>query len=534
MRTDVVKMYKDVHAWVGIVSGLALFIAFYAGAITMFEQPLQRWASAPSSLPAAPSLADTPALIEAALAAHPEAAKGYTVHLRTGSEAPARLTWAAGPPAGEHEAPAQVGASLSPQGDLVVEPLSPSPVAQFVDVLHQQVGLPFAHEVAMPIMGAIALLYAVALISGIVVIIPSLAKDLFALRIGKNLKRMWLDVHNALGVFSLPFHLVMCLTAVVFAFHDQFYDTQNALLYDRGLEAIWAKDRPAPARPAPGQAVLPPTMLVERLKAEAPSFVATQIGYRAGPGGVMSARIEGFDDRYAMRGPTFGFVAVDPYTGAPVQKSYLPGHQDGWMSTVTGAFSLHFGSFGGQPVRWGYFALGLAGAFLFYSGNLLWIETRRKRMTRKAGEVPQSLSTRIMGALTVGVSLGCVAGVSLTIAAAKWLPERVEDLEAWHGALYYAAFLAAVAWALLRGAARGGIELLYACAAATALIPLSTLVAGAWSWPDATRIVDAVAVVGAAGFVVLARLALRRARNGPRDSIWSVGAVAAQAPAPAE
>lgn len=36
MRTDIVKTYKDVHSWVGIIAGLALFIAFYAGAITMF------------------------------------------------------------------------------------------------------------------------------------------------------------------------------------------------------------------------------------------------------------------------------------------------------------------------------------------------------------------------------------------------------------------------------------------------------------------------------------------------------------------
>ncbi len=51
IRTDIVRMYKEIHGWVGIVSGLALFIAFYAGAITMFEEPLQRWASPPRNWP---------------------------------------------------------------------------------------------------------------------------------------------------------------------------------------------------------------------------------------------------------------------------------------------------------------------------------------------------------------------------------------------------------------------------------------------------------------------------------------------------
>ena len=32
---------------------------------------------------------------------------------------------------------------------------------------------------------------------------------IFALRIRKNIKQLWMDVHNALGIVSLPFHLVM-------------------------------------------------------------------------------------------------------------------------------------------------------------------------------------------------------------------------------------------------------------------------------------------------------------------------------------
>src|SRR3546814_20131613 len=44
-------------------------------------------------------------------------------------------------------------ASLDRQGGLEVSTRAPSHVAQLIDVLHQQVGLPFDHEIAMPIMG---------------------------------------------------------------------------------------------------------------------------------------------------------------------------------------------------------------------------------------------------------------------------------------------------------------------------------------------------------------------------------------------
>lgn len=53
LRADFVQLYRDVHSWVGIVAGLFLFVAFYEGSITMFEEPLQRWASGPSGPAAA-------------------------------------------------------------------------------------------------------------------------------------------------------------------------------------------------------------------------------------------------------------------------------------------------------------------------------------------------------------------------------------------------------------------------------------------------------------------------------------------------
>ncbi len=519
VRTDVLKTYIDVHSWVGIISGLALFIAFYAGAITMFETPLQRWATPPSTLAPPPSLADTPRLIEKVLAAHPEAAKSYQVHLVTSPEQPARLSWTTG----TRRAPGPVyQASLSPDGALQVTPQEPSPVAELVDVLHQQVGLPFEHEVAMPIMGVIALLYAVAIISGVIAILPSLVKDLFALRLGKNVKRMWLDLHNLLGVFSLPFHIIMALTAVVFAFHDQFYDAQGA------VQKIGAAppQREVHGKP-PSGAVLPPAELARRIEAQLPGFKLHTISYENNPKEGVHAHIQGADPRYGTRAPTYTIGEVDPRDGKITEANYLPRLQDGWFATIVSFFALHFGSYGGAPVRWAYFFLGLAGAFLFYSGNLLWIESRRKK-ARGAEPVRQKRSDHVLGALTVGVSLGCIAGISVTIAAAKWLPRDRTNLEAWHTWIYYAVFLATVAWAFARGAARAGVELLWACAVTTALIPAASVIArltGGWNHGQGAWLVDATALVGALAFGLMARAAWRRARNGPDDSIWSAKAL---------
>ena len=530
MRTDILKTYKDVHSWVGIIAGLALFIAFYAGAITMFAEPLNRWASAPASIAPPPSLDRTPELIAKVLRARPDARAAYTVHFDTGPDMPARLSWTTG----NRRAPGPTFlAALTPEGALQVVRQDASPVAELVDVLHQQVGLPLDRRTAMPIMGLVSLLYAVAIVSGVICLLPSLAKDLFALRFGKNIKRMWLDLHNLLGLFSLPFHIVMAVTAVIFAFHDQIYAAQGAV-YRVGAATVERRAPPPPGSPEPPaleavQGTLSPVELQRRIAAQAPGFALRSITYRHDAKGGAQGDLTGVDQRYGMRAPTYGRAEIDTRTGAITEADYMPGRQGPWFAAVTSFFALHFGSFGGAPVRWSYFLLGLAGAFLFYSGNLLWIESRRRK-ERKAAMVDQTRATRILGSLTVGVPLGCVAGISLTIAAAKWLPADRADIGAWHGRIYYLVFVAAVAWALIRGAARSGSELLWVAAGATAAIPLTTLLspifAQGWSHPGASQLVDGVATLGAMGFAVMARAARRRAVAGPRDSVWAAPRIA--------
>lgn len=519
VRTDIVKMYKDIHGWVGIVSGLALFIAFYAGAITMFETPLQRWASPLGALPAPVSLERTPQLVDQVLAEHPEAAKGYQVNLKTGPENPARISWETGGRGADEHAPRKTYyAALAADGTLRVEESGPSSVAQFVDVLHQQVGLPFDHEVAMPIVGMIALLYAIALVSGVIVLLPSLIKDLFAMRVGKNAKRMWLDMHNVLGIFSLPFHVVMALTAVVFAFHDQFYDAQGAT-FARAPERPAASAPPLPADRAADTPIplMAPAAVVAKLAKDLPDFEVHALAYGKGRDGAPSLRVMGADPRYGLRGPTYTLAMLDPATGEITDADYLPGRQDGWGAAITSFFALHFGNFGGNAVRWMYVLLGLAGAFLFYTGNLLWVESRRRK-ERKAGAVEQTLSTRILGALTVGVPLGCMAGISATVAAAK--PLGFAATSGMHSAIYNAVFLTMTAWALWRGAARAGTELIPATMLAVVLVPLASLVSlngHPWQVP----LVDIASLVLAGALFLAWRSTVRRARTGPRDSVWS-------------
>ncbi|MDP5239640.1 PepSY-associated TM helix domain-containing protein [Uliginosibacterium sp. 31-16] len=529
MRSDYIRIYKSVHTWTGILTGLALFIAFYAGALTVFKEPLARWVSPPAPAALAVSLADSQVLIERTLAAHPAATKGFQLNLELAEHQPARMSWHEREE-GQDDHDALAGrhytATLSTNGSARIEEAQPSQLAEFIDILHRVVGLPFDNDPARWFMGIVASLYALALFSGVIVLLPSLVKDFFALRAGKNLKRMWLDAHNIVGIVSLPFHIVMAITAVVFAYHDGIYALQNRLIHSGNLAGAFVGSptaKPAPRDPA---SMLPPPELLARASALAPDFMPSSLQYVNLGSPRAMVRVWGTTPASLAPRALGGFVALDPFSGKVLNSDFMPGKQNGANLTISSFFALHMATFGGMPVRWMYFLLGLAGAWLFYSGNLLWIESRRKK-AQQSGSIPeQRRDTRWLAAGTVGVCFGCISGISLTIAAGKWLNGHVADLNAWHWYVYYAIFFASLAWAFLRGPGRAAVELLWLTALCTFAIPLTSLLAwlspalGMWAHTS-TLGVDLTALAG--GFMLLwaARATARRVRSGPADSVWS-------------
>lgn len=531
IRADIVKTYKTVHTWTGITCGFALFIAFYAGALTMFQEPIARWAAPPAVGVAAVSLDDAPRLLELVAAAHPEAREeGITLHLRGHENEPARVTWEEDEPheAGKPHGHVHWWATLQPDGTLLAKQEEPSELAEFINDIHMRVGIP--KPWGFYFMGTVSLLYGVALIAGVIVLLPSLTKDFLALRIGRNLKRMWLDAHNVVGITALPFHLVIAVTATAWGFGGPLWSAQESVIYGGKQKIAMARDLERWRAPRPtGEAgeMMPPAQLLQRLKDQVPDFEPKVMVFRNFGDKAAAVKVAGADPGY-VGDSRFGGVILSAVTGTLI-KDNRASRQDPDRRVGTVILALHTGEYGGATITWTYFFLGLAGAWLFYSGNLLWVESRRKAQRKGSDAAPtQRRDTYLLAAGTVGVCLGCVAGLSLTIVAGKALYGRVGDLHAWHQHVYFAVFFGSAAWAFARGAARAAVDLLWLSAAFTLAIPLATLVAwsvpstGLWAHASAEALgVDATAFVGALCFAWMARVTARRVRHGAADSVWS-------------
>lgn len=533
MKTTTLRLYQTLHTWVGLMAGWALFIAFFAGAITVFHHEIHVWQS-PARLTGASHAevradgSQIDAFVQKLIAIHPEAATGVYVGLPSHEEPDFNAYWQDKAGEWQHMNGARLNGDAASRQQTSLDPLA-GELSAFLNALHYSLGLSMP---GMYFMGGISVLYGLALVSGVLLHLPRLKKDLFAVRPGRNLKRFWMDAHNVIGLFSLPFHMIFAMTGALFCLSVILMTVFNLLAFNGKLmeavpmatgaapEGVAAAGRPAPTLPAA-------QLLAIAQQAGGERFTPESIRFQRYGDANAVAEVRGSSARALGNLGAIGIHAADgePNAGKLIANQSA-GARDGNHALYSALYALHFGAYGDLAVRFVYLLAGLAGAFLFYSGNLLWIESRRK--TRQA---EQPRVHRLLAQATVGVCIGCCIGVALCFPAALLWPERAVSY------VYWPVFGAAIAWALLRPPVRAAVELLYVAALAALTVPLSNAILtgdhvfraalhGRW----AVAGFDIGAIALAAGFVALARATQRRAKQGPAESVWAMRPACAMQP----
>ncbi|GIU43341.1 peptidase [Shewanella sairae] len=520
IRSDVLRTYQSIHTWTGITTGLLLFIAFFAGALTMFKPQIEQWATPPHTQLSPIAQQDYDQLISKAVNQYDKAADGFKVNF-TADLSP--LTWfEKGGGRGFRLDDSLRHATLDDDGNITTQLSTTNELGELIDQLHRTAAIPgkLGHEdIGVLILGLAALLYFIALVSGVIVLLPTLVKSLFALRQHKGANRFWLDSHNLVGVVSLPFHLIIAWTVVVFAFHDPFYG---------GLQQVYGEQAMFEPR-AKSDIEYSVTQLpsinehIEWVNQLASDYRIKSMEYDKLSSTTPSLAVEVVANDRVMRGGYSDYIYLNPYT-YKIEFSTVHQAKDGpYGDIVNSFFALHFGNYGGGFTRWVYFSLGLLGAFLFYSGNLLWLEKRRQKQPQ------QKRSVRFMASLTIGICLGSMLGVSSAILATKWLYLFNEQINQHYLSCYYLVFFAALIYSFARGAAVAAIHLLKLLALSCLLIPISSLltlwVPGLTSWAPADfsgGLIELMALLFAGIFYLAATKAQLRSTQGEPNSIWAV------------
>jgi uncharacterized iron-regulated membrane protein len=264
--------------------------------------------------------------------------------------------------------------------------------ASFIVDLHSSLTLPALWGGSLVGLAGVALL---ALILTGVLAHPRIFKDAFAFRPLRSRRLRETDLHNRLGVWGLPFHLTISLTGAFFGLSTLVLMGVSAIAYQgdagRAVSPLSGPTLPEDQAPTPLPKLAP--MLAQLGPHEAdPTFVYIE---RPGTRGQKIA-IELPARRRLARGERYYFDGTGKLLGSGGFVAGSIGPQ-----LYAAASALHFGTYGGLPVRLAYGLLGMALSTIAAGGVTIWLVRRRDR-----GRPAPRLERAWLG-IVWGVPLAC-------------------------------------------------------------------------------------------------------------------------------
>lgn len=375
MSRGTIKIWYLIHKWSGLIPTVFLLMLCVTGLPLIFHDEIDTAMGADS----ANALAGEPSaegglpldrMLAAALAERP----GEVPLFMAFSPDSPLLTVTTGPTpdaAGEDMSllflDRASGASLGPAPT--------NPLMDFLLQLHTDMflGLP-----GMWILGAMGLLFVVALVSGTVLYAPFMRRLAFGtVRAERSPRVKRLDQHNLIGIVALAWMAVIGLTGAINAFADPLTDSWR----DGEVAAMAAAYE--------GEAPLPPSRYgsldtaMASAQAALPGRRPQFIGF---PGGDWSS-----GHHYAIffqgdRPLTENLLTpalVDAETGKLTDARTMPALNQALMMSKP----LHFGDYGGLPLKIIWAVLTLATIWVLWTGVLLWLRRRPGTLDRRIEEI---------------------------------------------------------------------------------------------------------------------------------------------------
>lgn len=248
-------------------------------------------------------------------------------------------------------------------------------VMHFLLELHTDMFLGLPGELFL---GGMGVLFVAALVSGVVLYAPFMRKLAFGtLRISRSTRLKWIDYHNLLGIVGLAWMLVVGITGVI-----------NTL--EKPINKLWQRNElAAMTRQYAGKGALPPARYgsLDKAMAEArkalPGNNPQFIGF---PGGSFSS---GHHYAVFFQGDTplterlLTPALIDAETGAFTAARTMP-----WYNkSLSLSRPLHFGDYGGLPLKILWAVLDLFTILVLGSGIYLWLGRRRASPAAHVREV---------------------------------------------------------------------------------------------------------------------------------------------------
>lgn len=452
---------SDLHSWAGLLLGWMLYAMFLTGTVAYFKDELSQWMR--------PELAHQ-------LQVPDQAAVAQRIADELDKIAPGSPQWSIRLPDARNNSAYVFWRTRAPGqrafGEGYFDPATGQKVTAR-DTLGGDFFYRFHFQFHyMPVVwgrwiaGAAAMFMLVAIISGVITH-KKIFTDFFTFRWSKG-QRSWLDAHNALSVFGLPFHFMITYTGLV---------TLMALYMPWGEQVAFKTQAERqqltaelsafiqPGRPS-GQPA--PLASIEEMVRQAQDRWG-----RDNVGRVTVTHAGDAAARVAVARGEAGRVSMSPqYMEFEGATGRLVGVRDGVgaaAETRGVLYALHLGRFSDLATRWMYFLVSFMGTAMVGTGLVMWTVKRRQKL---ANSDRPHFGFRLVERLNIA----SIAGLSIAMTAFLWanrlLPQTLVERAQWEIHAFFIVWALALLHAMLRPASKGWIEQLWVAGALLALLPL--------------------------------------------------------------
>ncbi|WP_116896045.1 PepSY-associated TM helix domain-containing protein [Pseudomonas syringae] len=363
MKSQTVRRWSIVHTWSSLICTLFLLMLAVTGLPLIFHHEIDHLLGDAPHYKEMP--ADTPRLDLEQLARAAEAHRPGEVMQYFGwdDEDPNGVMAITAATAGTEPNSSHTFALDARTGEALEMPSANGGFMMVMLRLHVDLYANLPGKLLLAFMG---LLFVVAIVSGTVLYAPFMRKLEFGqVRVNKSRRTRWLDLHNLIGVVTLTWALVVGVTGVISACADL-------------LIASWRNDALAtmiaPYKDAPPLSQrAPATRLLEIAESAAPGMQADFIAF---PGTRFSS-----EHHYAvfLKGNTHltAHLATPVLIDARTLQVTAVVERPWYMDALGMSQPLHFGDYGGMPMKILWAVLDVLTIIVLGSGVYLWWIRRR-------------------------------------------------------------------------------------------------------------------------------------------------------------
>jgi uncharacterized iron-regulated membrane protein len=366
---DFVRAVLKGHSALGLAFAAAIYLVCLTGSLAVFAHEFQRW-----------ELARGPQVETLSLEAAQRALAEAVVRGGAGVEHVYITPPGADLPRATIFVESEAGkASWLANGDGRLVARADTPWTEFLTRLHINLHLPQTWGIFLVGLTGVALLSSV--ISGVLAH-PRILRDAFHLRLGGSRRLQEADLHNRIGVWGLPFHVLLSLTGAVLGLTTLIVGVLGLALFQGDTAKVYAlfiaaepKEDP---RPAPVIDLAPMFAHVQRVAPDGRVSLVV-LEHPTERGGAALFNVERGGGNLADT-DSFAFER-----GGRLYHSKRAADANLGESILGSIGKLHFGWFGGGLVKIAYALLGLGLTYLAAGGVTIWLARRRDKRNPAPG-----------------------------------------------------------------------------------------------------------------------------------------------------